>query len=101
EHLTAIKPRAAQRYGVSLKHLSEHFGDKTLDQITSATLSEFETKRRMQGVSPSTIRRDFACLSSMLTSGVDWEWIDANVVTAYCADALSVVSKKARPARGI
>ena len=83
EHLTAIKPRAAQRYGVSLKHLSEHFGDKTLDQITSATLSEFETKRRMQGVSPSTIRRDFACLSSMLTSCVDWEWIDANVVTAY------------------
>ena len=81
--MKARHSRAAQRYGVSLKHLSEHFGDKTLDQITSATLSEFETKRRMQGVSPSTIRRDFACLSSMLTSCVDWEWIDANVVTAY------------------
>jgi len=49
EHLTAIKPRAAQRYGVSLKHLSEHFGDKTLDQITSATLSDFETKRGCKG----------------------------------------------------
>jgi hypothetical protein len=83
EHLTAIKPRAAQRYGVSLKHLSEHFGDRTLEQITSATLSDFETKRRQQGVSPSTIRRDLACLSSLLTSCVDWEWIDSNIVPAY------------------
>ena len=46
EHLTTIKLRAAKRYGDSLKHLSEHFGDKTLDQITSAELSSFETKRR-------------------------------------------------------
>jgi len=83
EHLTAIKPRAAQRYGVSLKHLSEHFGDMMLEQITSATLSDFETKRRQQGVSPSTIRRDFACLSSLMTSAVDWELIDGNIVPAY------------------
>jgi integrase-like protein len=82
EHLTAIKPRAAKRYGDSLKHLSEHFGDKTLDQITSAELSSFETKRREDGVSTSTIRRDLACLSSMLTSCVDWEWLDANIVPA-------------------
>jgi integrase len=83
EHLTTIKLRAAKRYGDSLKHLSEHFGDKTLDQITSAELSSFETKRREDGVSTSTIRRDLACLSSMLTSCVDWEWIDANIVPAY------------------
>jgi integrase len=83
EHLTAIKPRAAQRYDVSLKHLAEHFGDKTLDQITSAVLSEFENKRRMQGVTSSTIRRDLACLSSLVTSCVDWEWMDSNPVPAY------------------
>jgi integrase len=83
EHLTTIKPRAAKRYGDSLKHLSEHFGDKTLDLITSGELSSFETKRRNQGVSPSTIRRDLACLSSMLTSCEDWEWIDGNIVPAY------------------
>jgi integrase len=46
-------------------------------------LSDFETKRRQQGVSPSTIRRDLACLSSLLTSCVDWEWIDSNIVPAY------------------
>src|SRR5690349_9462046 len=45
EHLTTIKPRAAERYGTSLKHLAEHFGGKGLHQVTSAELSAFETRR--------------------------------------------------------
>lgn len=83
EHLTTIKPKAALRYGVSLKHLSEHFGGKMLHQITSAELSSFETKRRTQGVSAGTIRRDLACLSSLLSSCIDWEWVDTNGVPSY------------------
>jgi integrase len=85
EHLTTIKPRAAERYGVSLKHLSEHFAGKMLHQVTRAELSAFETKRRSQGVAPGTIRRDLACLSSLLTSAEDWEWIDegGNFIPAY------------------
>jgi integrase len=83
EHLTSIKPRAAVRYGVSLKHLSEHFGAITLDQIGSAELSSFEGKRRSTGVTASTIRRDLACLSSLLTSCIDWEWLENNPVPAY------------------
>ncbi len=85
EHLTAIKSGAAKRYGVSLKCLAEHFAGKTLDQITSADLSGFETKRRTQGVTAGTIRRDLACLSSMLTSAEEWEWIDdgKNPVPSY------------------
>jgi integrase len=83
EHLPTIKRSAAKRYGVSLKHLDEHFGGKMLHQITSAELSEFETKRRAQRVSTSTIRRDFACLSSLLTSAQDWEWIEVNPITAF------------------
>jgi len=83
EHLTTLKPKAAIRYGSSLKHLSEHFGRMKLDQITSAELSSFETKRRSAGMSPSTVRRDLACLSSMLTSCEDWEWIDNNPVPSY------------------
>lgn len=75
EHLPAIKEGAAKRYGVSLKHLSEQFGDKMLDQITSSELSGFETVRRAQKVSTSTIRRDFACLSAMFSSAQDWEWL--------------------------
>lgn len=85
EHLTAIKPSAAKRYGVSLKNLALHFGGKPLDRIKKAELSEFETKRRNAGVTAGTIRRDLACLSSLMTSAEDWEWIDdgANPVRAY------------------
>ena len=46
EHLPTIKRSAAVRYGVSLKHLDEQFAGKMLHQITSAEMSEFETKRR-------------------------------------------------------
>jgi integrase len=83
EHLTTLKPKAAIRYNSSLKHLSEHFGKLALDQITSAELSSFETKRRSAGMSPSTVRRDLACLSSLMTSCEDWEWIAVNPIPAY------------------
>jgi integrase len=85
EHLPTLKPRAAERYITSLKHLAAHFDGKTLDQIKSAELSAFETKRRTEAVRPGTIRRDLACLSSILTSATDWEWIDdgANPVPSY------------------
>ena len=83
EHLPTIKRSAALRYGVSLKHLDKHFGGKMLHQITSAEMSDFETIRRGQGVSTSTIRRDLACLSSLLTSALDWEWIETNLVPAF------------------
>lgn len=76
EHLTILKPLGAKRYGVSLKQLSVHFGDKMLSEITRGSLSEYESRRRAQGVSPSSIRRDIACLSSLLTSAEDWEWIE-------------------------
>ena len=46
-------------------------------------MSEFETARRSEGVTPSTIRRDLACLSSMFASAIEWEWVDANPVPAF------------------
>jgi integrase len=83
EHFPTIKLGARLRYAVSMKHLNNHFAGKMLHQITSAEMSEFETKRRADGVSASTIRRDLACLSSLLTSAMDWEWIDANPVLPF------------------
>src|SRR5262249_26369719 len=62
---------------------NNHFAGKMLHQITSAEMSEFETKRRADGVSTSTIRRDLACLSSLMTSAMDWEWMDANPVLPF------------------
>jgi integrase len=83
EHFPAIKLSAQLRYAVSMRHLNDHFAGKMLHQITSAEMSEFESKRRAAGVSTSTIRRDLACLSSLLTSAMDWEWVDANPVLPF------------------
>lgn len=85
EHLTTVRPSTAKRYGDSLKHLALHFGGKTLDQIKSEAMSHFETARRSEGVTASTIRRDLSCLSGIFTSAIDWEWIEdgGNPVTSY------------------
>jgi integrase len=85
EHLTTVKPSTAKRYGDSLKHLALHFGNKTLDEIKSETLSMFETNRRSEGVTPATIRRDLSCLSGIFTSAIDWDWLEdgGNPVLSY------------------
>jgi len=83
EHLPTIKVSARIRYAVSMQHLNDHFGGKMVHQITSAELSEFEIKRRAQGVSTSTIRRDLACLSSLMTSTMEWQWSDSNPVPLF------------------
>ena len=65
EHLTTLKPRSAKRYGDSLKHLPGHFGAMTLAAITSSELSSFETKRRGDGVTPSTMRHAVSATSEL------------------------------------
>lgn len=85
DHLTTLKPAGAKRYAVSLKKLAPHFGALTLDRIGNAQMADYEAARRAQGTSNSTIRRDFACLSSMLTSAIEWEWLPegGNPVPSY------------------
>lgn len=99
EHLTTIKPSSARRYGVSLKNLAEHFGTMMLDQIKGAALADFETKRRADGVTNGTIRRDLACLSSLMTSAGEWEWMDdgANPVPSYLRRRAKRGLKEAHP----
>ena len=83
EHLPTIKISSAKRYGVSLAWLADEFEGKFLDQIGTAELAEFERKRRAADVSPPTVRRDLACLSSIFSSCIEWEWCDANPVPSY------------------
>lgn len=83
EHLPLIKPASARRYGVSIVNLLDAMGPNTrITDIGKAKMTEFETARRTSGVRASTVRRDLACLSSMMGYAVDWEWIDANPVPA-------------------
>lgn len=74
EHLSTLKPASARRYGISLKWLGDRFGSMFLDQIQREQLADFEAYRRAGGASAPTIRRDLACLSSMLSSCEDWGW---------------------------
>ncbi|WP_319568993.1 tyrosine-type recombinase/integrase [Cohaesibacter marisflavi] len=83
EHLPTLKPKSAIRYGVSIKNLNALMGHMMVDEITRSVLSDFEVSRRNDGVTAATVRRDLACLSSMLTSAMDWEWIDMNPVPTF------------------
>lgn len=83
EHATTLRPSSARRYRTSLMHLIDHFNGKYLHDVTSAMLMEFEGKRRTDGAAAPTIRRDLACLSSVMGSALDWEWIDVNPIPAY------------------
>lgn len=87
EHLPrlkgGIKGKSARRYLVSMVHLTEHFGSMMLADVASGALSDFEQKRRLAGVTNSTIRRDLSCLSAIFSCGEQWEWIAGNPVRGY------------------
>lgn len=84
-HLATLRPSSARRYGISLNWLAEHFAGKFLDQINRESMAEFEGWRRAAGASAPTVRRDLACLSSLMTSCEDWDWIEegANPVRGF------------------
>lgn len=84
-HFPTLKPKSAIRYAVSLKALARTFENLTIQQITKATLSDFEMNRRSEGVSAPTIRRDLSCLSVLMSYCEEWEWVDtgANIIPAY------------------
>jgi integrase len=68
---------------VSLKALGRKFAGQYLDHINKTTLYEFEQMRRSEGVTTATIRRDLTCLSSLMSSAVEWDWIEINPVRSY------------------
>lgn len=80
EHLPSLKPLAARRYLFSIKMLAPHFTQSYLDEVTKTKILHYIGVRKKQGISPSTIRRDLACLSSMLQLAISWEWMDANPI---------------------
>lgn len=83
EHLPQLRTASARRYGVSLLQLAPFLEGVALEDIGRAQLSRFETARRAAGASAPTVRRDLACLSSLIGCAIEWEWLDANPVPAY------------------
>lgn len=83
QHAATLKPSAARRYEVSARVLTPHFEGLYLDKIGKEALSTFERKRRREGRSPSSIRRDLACLSSMFSFEIESDRFDGNPVLPY------------------
>lgn len=99
EHVPNLKPSSARRYAVSLKNLAGTFEGKFIDQIDKGSLNEFETRRRSEGASAPTVRRDLACLSSVLALCEDKDWIDEgrNPVRGYMRNRVKRGLKEADP----
>jgi integrase len=87
DHFPRIKPNSAKRYFVSIMNIANHMQGKYLDEIGSAVLSEFESARRREGVTNSTIRRDLVCLQVIYSCCEDWEWTDVNPARKYLKKA--------------
>lgn len=83
EHFPNVKKSSAVRYACSLEHLIDHFSGMTLNEISFKDMYAFEKKRSQLGRSPSTIRRDFACLSVLFSCAMEWEWYDKNPVIPF------------------
>ncbi|WP_158044864.1 tyrosine-type recombinase/integrase [Skermanella pratensis] len=87
KHLPRLKPNSIKRYEQSIRRLIALYEGRDAMRFTAAALAEFETARRAQGVQPATIRRDLACLSSMLSLAPElWgddDLVVANPVPAY------------------
>jgi integrase len=91
EHLPTLRKGAIRRYDTSLGWLLPYFGHMRLRDIGSKELYAFEQHRRKmrprknskQRISPVTIKRDLACLSSIFSSAEEWEWIKHNPVKPF------------------
>lgn len=83
EHLPRLRPRTRASYLQALSKLADTFEGKTLDEIGSGLLSDFESKRRAEGVQGGTIRNDLFCLSAVFSCAMEWEWVAGNPVAAY------------------
>jgi integrase len=83
DHFPTLKPKSRKRYHTSLKHLLEQFDGTDIRDIGPKELKKFENWRRGHDVSSSAIRRDLACLSSMLSLAEEEEWLTNNPVKAF------------------
>jgi len=122
EHGRVLKPNTVRRYNVSLQKLVPFFAGRRLDSISRSDLISFEsrrrndpgrswapgeatrvdatgmpaTNRRRTKISEASIRRDLACLSSILSFAIAHEWIEHNPVPPYLKGRRKVL-KEGKP----
>jgi integrase/recombinase XerD len=83
DHISGhTKPSTVKRYAVSLKQMEPYLQGLYLDEIDKAVISEIIRKRRSQGVTNATIRRDLVALSSVLGFSEEEGWKNDNPALA-------------------
>lgn len=79
EHAPSKAVKTQKSYITSLNNLKKHFKGMTLSEITPLTISEYYQKRKGDGVTVSSINREFACLSKAFNlAWKRWEWCKEN-----------------------
>jgi integrase/recombinase XerD len=67
----SVKPSVRTRYLTSIGQIVDAIGDKPVDTITAATITEYASRRALTTTN-ATIRRDITALSRLLASCVAW-----------------------------
>lgn len=74
-----IAPATVKRYGVSFRMVEPDLKGCYLDEIDKAVLSGLIRRRKRDGATNATIRRDLGAVSGVLGFCEDEGWIDANL----------------------
>ncbi len=73
-----LRPTTSKSYESISRNLVPFFLNKYLDEITPGLITEFISKRALDGVANKTIGNDIGVLSSMFTFAIENEYINYN-----------------------
>ncbi len=60
------------------KHFLEFIGDKYIDSISTWDIEKYKSKRKQDGMKPSTVNRELNMLRSMFNRAVEWGEVEKN-----------------------
>jgi integrase len=83
-----MRPNTSRCYRISLKSLKPRFGSMRLDEIKADGIERFKQARLEQGLSPSTVNRDLACLRRILLFAVKKDVIPTTPFVAHKVEFL-------------
>jgi integrase len=83
-----MRHNTSRCYGVSLKSLKPRFGSIRLDEFTADGIECYKQARLEQGLSPSTVNRDLACLRRILLFAVKRDLIATTPFVAHKVEFL-------------
>ncbi|MBI1182608.1 MAG: tyrosine-type recombinase/integrase [Alphaproteobacteria bacterium] len=99
-HLPTLRPSSQRRYLTSIRMMTPYFEGRLLHDINHAAMADYEHRRRADGASAPTVRRDLACLSSMFESVIlDKEVEILNPVPTFMKKRKKRGNLKESPAR--